>query len=61
MLADEEGTRRPAFTLQANAPAFLFMGRTGSGCNSLLDLIVFGRRAGIAMREEVLQLRPLRQ
>jgi succinate dehydrogenase / fumarate reductase flavoprotein subunit len=34
-------------------------GATRLGCNSLLDLLVFGRRSGLAMKEEIKKVEPL--
>ncbi len=53
VLADEKGTVAPGLYAAGEAACLSVHGANRLGCNSLLDLLVFGRRAGKAMMEEV--------
>jgi succinate dehydrogenase / fumarate reductase flavoprotein subunit len=58
VLADESGTVVAGLYAAGECACVSVHGANRLGCNSLLDLLVFGRRAGIAMREEVPQIVP---
>ena len=47
------GPSFPGCMRQGSAPASASTGRTGSGTNSLVDLLVFGRRAGRTMATDL--------
>ncbi|MBI4767888.1 MAG: succinate dehydrogenase flavoprotein subunit [Deltaproteobacteria bacterium] len=53
VLADEKGNVAPGLYAAGEAACLSVHGANRLGCNSLLDLLVFGRRAGRAMMEEV--------
>ena len=53
VLADETGTKVPGFFAAGECACVSVHGANRLGTNSLLDILVFGRRAGIAMADEV--------
>jgi succinate dehydrogenase / fumarate reductase flavoprotein subunit len=53
VLADETGRVVPGFFAAGECACVSVHGANRLGTNSLLDILVFGRRAGIAMAEEV--------
>ena len=53
VLKDEKGTVVPGLYAAGECACVSIHGANRLGCNSLLDLLVFGRRSGIAMKEEV--------
>jgi succinate dehydrogenase / fumarate reductase, flavoprotein subunit len=53
VLADETGAQVPGFYAAGECACVSVHGANRLGTNSLLDILVFGRRAGIAMAEEV--------
>ena len=53
VLADETGRVVPGFYAAGECACVSVHGANRLGTNSLLDILVFGRRAGIAMAEEV--------
>ena len=53
VLADETGRLVPGFYAAGECACVSVHGANRLGTNSLLDILVFGRRAGIAMAEEV--------
>ena len=53
VLADETGKIVPGFFAAGECACVSVHGANRLGTNSLLDILVFGRRAGIAMAEEV--------
>jgi succinate dehydrogenase / fumarate reductase flavoprotein subunit len=53
VLGDETGRRVPGFYAAGECACVSVHGANRLGTNSLLDILVFGRRAGIAMAEEV--------
>jgi succinate dehydrogenase / fumarate reductase flavoprotein subunit len=55
VLADETGRVVPGFFAAGECACVSVHGANRLGTNSLLDILVFGRRAGIAMAEEVRQ------
>jgi succinate dehydrogenase / fumarate reductase flavoprotein subunit len=55
VLADEAGRRVPGFFAAGECACVSVHGANRLGTNSLLDILVFGRRAGIAMADEVRQ------
>jgi succinate dehydrogenase / fumarate reductase flavoprotein subunit len=59
VLADEKGSTVPALYAAGECACVSVHGANRLGCNSLLDLLVFGRRSGKAMKEEIPQLKPL--
>ena len=52
VLADEKGSHVPGLYAAGECACVSVHGANRLGCNSLLDTLVFGRRAGLAMREE---------
>jgi len=52
-LADEQGTIVPGLYAAGECACVSIHGANRLGCNSLLDLLVFGRRSGLAMKEEI--------
>ena len=50
---DERGSIVPGLHAAGECACVSVHGATRLGCNSLLDLLVFGRRSGLAMKEEV--------
>jgi len=55
VLLDEHGTAMPGLYAAGECACVSVHGANRLGCNSLLDLLVFGRRSGIAMGEEISQ------
>jgi succinate dehydrogenase / fumarate reductase flavoprotein subunit len=53
VLADEGGRQVPGFYAAGECACVSVHGGNRLGTNSLLDILVFGRRAGIAMADEV--------
>jgi succinate dehydrogenase / fumarate reductase flavoprotein subunit len=53
VLLDERGSIAPGLHAAGECACVSVHGATRLGCNSLLDLLVFGRRSGLAMKEEV--------
>jgi succinate dehydrogenase / fumarate reductase flavoprotein subunit len=58
VLADETGRLVPGFYAAGECACVSVHGANRLGTNSLLDILVFGRRAGIAMAEEVRRAPP---
>ena len=58
VLADEAGRHVPGFFAAGECACVSVHGANRLGTNSLLDILVFGRRAGIAMAEEVRSAAP---
>jgi len=56
VLADEEGSVVPGLYAAGECACVSVHGANRLGCNSLLDLLVFGRRSGLAMVEKVKQV-----
>jgi succinate dehydrogenase / fumarate reductase flavoprotein subunit len=59
VLADEKGSTVPGLFAAGECACVSVHGANRLGCNSLLDLLVFGRRSGMAMKEEISQVKPL--
>jgi succinate dehydrogenase / fumarate reductase flavoprotein subunit len=55
VLADEKGSVVPGLYAAGECACVSVHGANRLGCNSLLDLLVFGRRSGMAMKESVSQ------
>ncbi len=55
VLADEKGSVVPGLYAAGECACVSVHGANRLGCNSLLDLLVFGRRSGMAMKETVSQ------
>jgi succinate dehydrogenase flavoprotein subunit len=53
VLADEKGSIVPGLYAAGECACVSVHGANRLGCNSLLDLLVFGRRSGITMKEEI--------
>jgi len=53
VLLDERGSVVPGLHAAGECACVSVHGATRLGCNSLLDLLVFGRRSGLAMKEEI--------
>jgi succinate dehydrogenase / fumarate reductase, flavoprotein subunit len=53
VLADEKGSVAAGLYAAGECACVSVHGANRLGCNSLLDLLVFGRRSGMAMKEEV--------
>jgi len=53
VLLDERGSIVPGLHAAGECACVSVHGATRLGCNSLLDLLVFGRRSGLAMKEEI--------
>ena len=53
VLADERGSIAQGLYAAGECACVSVHGATRLGCNSLLDLLVFGRRSGLVMKEEV--------
>jgi succinate dehydrogenase / fumarate reductase flavoprotein subunit len=53
VLADERGSVIRGLYAAGECACVSVHGATRLGCNSLLDLLVFGRRSGAAMKEEI--------
>jgi succinate dehydrogenase / fumarate reductase flavoprotein subunit len=58
VLADEKGSIVPGLYAAGECACVSVHGANRLGCNSLLDLLVFGRRSGMAMKEEISQIEP---
>jgi len=60
-LSDEKGSTVPGLYAAGECACVSVHGANRLGCNSLLDLLVFGRRSGIAMEGDILRFkhRPL--
>ncbi len=56
VLRDEKGTIAPGLYAAGECACVSVHGANRLGCNSLLDLLVFGRRGGIAMKGEISQV-----
>jgi succinate dehydrogenase / fumarate reductase flavoprotein subunit len=52
-LADEKSSIVPGLYAAGECACVSVHGATRLGCNSLLDLLVFGRRSGLAMRDRI--------
>jgi succinate dehydrogenase / fumarate reductase flavoprotein subunit len=59
VLANEKGSVLPGLYAAGECACVSVHGATRLGCNSLLDLLVFGRRSGQAMKEEIQSCEPL--
>jgi succinate dehydrogenase / fumarate reductase flavoprotein subunit len=57
VLADEKGTIVPGLYAAGECACVSVHGANRLGCNSLLDLLVFGRRSGRTMKEEMTELK----
>jgi succinate dehydrogenase / fumarate reductase flavoprotein subunit len=53
VLADEKGTVAGGLYAAGECACVSVHGANRLGCNSLLDLLVFGRRSGMAMKEDI--------
>jgi succinate dehydrogenase / fumarate reductase flavoprotein subunit len=53
IISDEKGTVIRGLYAAGECACVSVHGATRLGCNSLLDLLVFGRRSGLAMKEEI--------
>jgi succinate dehydrogenase / fumarate reductase flavoprotein subunit len=53
VLANEMGSIVPGLYAAGECACISVHGATRLGCNSLLDLLVFGRRSGLAMKEKI--------
>jgi succinate dehydrogenase / fumarate reductase flavoprotein subunit len=53
VLADEKGSIVPGLYAAGECACVSVHGANRLGCNSLLDLLVFGRRSGMTMKEEI--------
>jgi succinate dehydrogenase / fumarate reductase flavoprotein subunit len=58
VLSDERGSIVHGLYAAGECACVSVHGANRLGCNSLLDLLVFGRRSGLAMRDEVKQYEP---
>jgi len=58
VLTDERGSIVHGLYAVGECACLSVHGANRLGCNSLLDLLVFGRRSGLAMRDEVKQYEP---
>lgn len=56
VLKDEKGTIVPGLYAAGECACVSIHGANRLGCNSLLDLLVFGRRSGIAMKEDIVPI-----
>jgi succinate dehydrogenase / fumarate reductase flavoprotein subunit len=56
VLADEKGSIVPGLYAAGECACVSVHGANRLGCNSLLDLLVFGRRSGITMKEEIARI-----
>ena len=56
VLADEKGTVAPGLYAAGECACVSVHGANRLGCNSLLDLLVFGRRSGMAMKEDIVRI-----
>jgi succinate dehydrogenase / fumarate reductase flavoprotein subunit len=57
--ADEKGSVTRGLYAAGECACVSVHGATRLGCNSLLDLLVFGRRSGLAMKEDIRRVDPL--
>jgi succinate dehydrogenase / fumarate reductase flavoprotein subunit len=55
VIADEKGSIAPGLYAAGECACVSIHGANRLGCNSLLDLLVFGRRSGLAMKREISQ------
>jgi len=55
VIADEKGSIVPGLYAAGESACVSVHGANRLGCNSLLDLLVFGRRSGLSMAKEVLK------
>jgi succinate dehydrogenase / fumarate reductase flavoprotein subunit len=55
VLKDEKGSIAPGLYAAGECACVSVHGANRLGCNSLLDLLVFGRRSGMAMKRDVLE------
>ncbi len=53
VLANEKGSVVPGLYAAGECACVSVHGATRLGCNSLLDLLVFGRRSGLTMKEKI--------
>jgi succinate dehydrogenase / fumarate reductase flavoprotein subunit len=53
VLSDEKGSIVPGLYAAGECACVSVHGATRLGCNSLLDLLVFGRRSGLAMKDRI--------
>jgi len=58
VMADEKGSVIRGLYAAGECACVSVHGATRLGCNSLLDLLVFGRRSGLAMKEEIKKVGP---
>ena len=56
VLKDEKGTIVPGLYAAGECACVSIHGANRLGCNSLLDLLVFGRRSGIAMKGDIVRV-----
>jgi succinate dehydrogenase / fumarate reductase flavoprotein subunit len=59
VLSDEKGSIVHGLYAAGECACVSVHGANRLGCNSLLDLLVFGRRSGLALKEEIKQYEPL--
>ena len=59
VLADEKGAAVPGLFAAGECACVSVHGANRLGCNSLLDLLVFGRRSGLAMKENRVADKPV--
>ena len=57
VLIDEKGTVARGLYAAGECACLSVHGANRLGCNSLLDLLVFGRRSGLAMKDDILEYR----
>ena len=55
VLRDEKGSLAPGLYAAGECACISVHGANRLGCKSLLDLLVFGRRSGLAMKRDILQ------
>ena len=56
VLKEEKGTIVPGLYAAGECACVSIHGANRLGCNSLLDLLVFGRRSGVAMKEDIVRI-----
>ncbi|MBM4348436.1 MAG: succinate dehydrogenase flavoprotein subunit [Deltaproteobacteria bacterium] len=56
VLTDEKGSIAPGLYAAGECACVSVHGANRLGCNSLLDLLVFGRRSGLAMKRDILRV-----
>jgi succinate dehydrogenase / fumarate reductase flavoprotein subunit len=56
VLADEKGSIVPGLYAAGECACVSVHGATRLGCNSLLDLLVFGRRSGLTMKDRIKEI-----